>query len=98
LLLTSSRPVRMLVWGGNFTHPRWRRFAEYHGAILIERGPKGILKALKQANAAIAAGELVCVFAEGGITRTGQVQGFRPGLMRMVDGTNAPIIPVYIDE
>lgn len=98
LLLTSSRPVRMLVWGGNFTHPRWRRFAEYHGAILIDRGPKGILKALQEANAAIAAGELVCVFAEGGITRTGQVQGFRPGLMRMVDGTNAPIIPVYIDE
>ncbi|MBI1246753.1 MFS transporter [bacterium] len=98
LMLTSSRPVRMLVWGGNFKSQWFRRFVEYHGAILIDKGPKGIQRALQKGREAIENGELVCVFAEGGITRSGQIQGFRPGLLKMVEGTSAPVVPVYIDE
>lgn len=98
LMLTSSRPVRMLVWGGNFKSEWFRRFVEYHGAILIDRGPKGIQRALQAGREAIENGELVCVFAEGGITRSGQIQGFRPGLLKMVEGTSAPVVPVFIDE
>jgi len=69
-----------------------------HGAIMINRGPKGIMKALVEGRKAIENGELVCIFAEGGITRTGQIQGFKPGLMRIVKGTDAPIVPIYLDE
>ncbi|RCS54830.1 MFS transporter [Bremerella cremea] len=98
LMLTSSRPVRMLVWGGNFKSEWFRRFVEYHGAILIDKGPKGIQRALQAGREAIENGELVCVFAEGGITRSGQIQGFRPGLLKMVEGTSAPVVPVFIDE
>ncbi|MEW4451959.1 MFS transporter [Bremerella sp. JC817] len=98
LMLTSSRPVRMLVWGGNFKSAWFRRFVEYHGAILIDKGPKGIQRALQVGREAIENGELVCVFAEGGITRSGQIQGFRPGLLKMVEGTSAPVVPVFIDE
>lgn len=98
LMLTSSRPVRMLVWGGNFKSEWFRRFVEYHGAILIDKGPKGIQRALQEGRQAIENGEIVCVFAEGGITRSGQIQGFRPGLLKMVEGTGAPVVPVFIDE
>ncbi len=98
LMLTSSRPVRMLVWGGNFKSEWFRKFVEYHGAILIDKGPKGIQRALQRGREAIENGELVCVFAEGGITRSGQIQGFKPGLLKMVDGTSAPVVPVFIDE
>jgi len=98
LMLTSSRPVRMLVWGGNFKSEWFRKFVEYHGAILIDKGPKGIQKALQKGREAIENGELVCVFAEGGITRSGQIQGFKPGLLKMVEGTSAPVVPVFIDE
>ena len=98
ILLTSSRPVRIIVWGGNFESSWFRRFAELHGAIMINRGPKGIMKALVEGRKAIENGELVCIFAEGGITRTGQIQGFKPGLMRIVKGTDAPIVPIYLDE
>ncbi|EAQ80069.1 MFS transporter [Blastopirellula marina] len=98
LLLTSSRPVRMFVWAGNFQSKWAREFAEWHGAIMIDNGPKGILKALRVGNAAIKNGELVCIFAEGGITRSGQVQGFKRGLMKLVQGTDAPVVPVFLDE
>ncbi|MCC9609365.1 MFS transporter [Blastopirellula sp. JC732] len=98
LLLTSSRPVRIFVWAGNFQSKWFREFAEWHGAIMIDNGPKGILKALRIGKAAIKNGELVCIFAEGGITRSGQVQGFKRGLMKLVEGTDAPVVPVYLDE
>ncbi|PQO26545.1 MFS transporter [Blastopirellula marina] len=98
LLLTSSRPVRIFVWAGNFQSKWMREFAEWHGAIMIDNGPKGILKALRVGKEAIKNGELVCIFAEGGITRSGQVQGFKRGLMKLVEGTGAPVVPVYLDE
>ena len=50
------------------------------------------------AREAIQQGELVCIFAEGQISRTGQLQPFQRGMMRIVEGTGAPIIPVYLDE
>jgi len=97
LLLTSSRPVRMLVFAGNFRNPLIRKIVDKWGGILIESGPKSIVRALATAREALENGELVCIFPEGGITRSGQLQGFRPGMMRIVRGTNAPIVPVYLD-
>jgi acyl-[acyl-carrier-protein]-phospholipid O-acyltransferase/long-chain-fatty-acid--[acyl-carrier-protein] ligase len=48
------------------------------------------------ASDAIRAGELVCVFAEGDITRTGSMLPFRKGMERIVRGLDAPIIPVNL--
>lgn len=97
MMYVVRRPVRMLVYEGNF-HIRWlRRLADRYGAIQISPGPKSIAKALRAAREAIERGELVGIFPEGGVTRTGQLQGFRAGFLRIVEGTDAPIIPMYID-
>jgi acyl-[acyl-carrier-protein]-phospholipid O-acyltransferase/long-chain-fatty-acid--[acyl-carrier-protein] ligase len=40
----------------------------------------------------------VCIFPEGGISRSGQLQSFKPGVLEIQRGTDAPIIPVYLDE
>ena len=61
-------------------------------------GPKALLRSLDAAKEALEEGDLVCIFAEGGITRTGQLQPFQRGLLRIVDGTGCPVIPVYLDE
>ena len=61
-------------------------------------GPKALLRSLDAAKEALLEGDLVCIFAEGGITRTGQLQPFQRGLLRIVDGTGCPVIPVYLDE
>lgn len=98
LLLTSPRPVRMVVWAGNFKNPVIRWLADQWDMIMIMPKPKAIVAALKTATEALNNGELVCIFPEGGITRSGQLQTFKQGIMRVVKGTDAPVIPVYLDE
>ncbi len=98
LLLTSSRPVRLVAWAGNFKSRWFQRLAESWGVILISSGPKSIRKGLATAREALLNGELVGVFPEGGLTHSGQIQGFKPGMLKILEGTSAPVIPVYLDE
>lgn len=97
LLLTSSRPVRAIAWTGPLSNPWVRRLANLFGTIPIDPArPKSIIAALKTAREAALNGEIVAIFPEGAITRTGQLQGFRPGMMRIVEGTSIPVIPVFL--
>lgn len=98
LLLSSSRPVRMVTWSGNFQSRLMNRLADAFGAILISNNPKSIARGLKRARQALLDGEIVCIFPEGGITRSGQVQSFKPGMMKILKGTNVPVVPVFLDE
>ncbi|MHB1034165.1 MAG: acyl-[ACP]--phospholipid O-acyltransferase [Pirellulales bacterium] len=98
LLLASSRPVRMLAYA-DYIQSGWIRWlANTMGAIPIRPGRKSVVESLKTAREALRQGELVCIFPEGGITRTGQLQAFKPGAMAIVGDTGAPVIPVYLDE
>ncbi len=97
LLLTSSRPIRMLVYAGNVEN-RWLRWlADLWDAILISPQPKSIAAALRTAREALQNGELVCVFPEGAITRSGQLMTFKPGAMKVLEGADVPVVPVYLD-
>lgn len=58
--------------------------------------PRRIVASLNEARDALNEGYLVCIFAEGALTRNGNMRGFRPGLERIVKGTDHPIIPVHI--
>ena len=64
---------------------------------MITSGPKGIVRALTTARDALNNGELVCIFPEGGITRSGQLQSFKPGMMKILKGADVPVVPVYLD-
>ena len=99
LLLASSRPIRMVAYADYVTHGAVGWLCRTFGVIPIkqEEGPKSIIRTLKTARAAALNGELVCIFAEGQLTRTGQLQTFQRGLMRIVDGTDIPVIPTYLD-
>jgi acyl-[acyl-carrier-protein]-phospholipid O-acyltransferase/long-chain-fatty-acid--[acyl-carrier-protein] ligase len=98
LLLSSSRPIRLLAHANNLQGRTMRRLAGLFGAIPIEPGRRSVLQSLETARRAIQAGELVCIFPEGGLTRSGRMEDFKPGLLRIVEGTGAPIVPVYLDE
>ncbi len=54
------------------------------------------LKFIKSTRQALDAGDLVCIFAEGAITRTGMLQQFKGGLEAITKGTTHPIIPIHI--
>jgi 1-acyl-sn-glycerol-3-phosphate acyltransferase len=45
---------------------------------------------------ALDAGDLICIFPEGGITRTGEVAPFRPGVERILARTPVPVVPMAL--
>ena len=98
LLLTSSRPVRILALASGLRGRRVRWLAKMAGVILVAPGSKEIKAALDAARQALNRGELVGIFPEGGMTRSGLLQSFRPGLMRVLVAADVPVIPVYLDE
>jgi acyl-[acyl-carrier-protein]-phospholipid O-acyltransferase/long-chain-fatty-acid--[acyl-carrier-protein] ligase len=95
--LACPRHPRMLVFADYFETPWLRWFGRLGRVILIHPGRKSIIQSLRTAREALLNGELVCVFPEGGITRTGEMQPFQPGLMRIIKDTDLPVIPVYVD-
>ena len=98
LLAVSPRPVRFLVYSTYVNYPVARFIARTLGIIPIDAhmGPKQLMKSIRGARDAIANGEIVCVFPEGQISRTGQLQPFQKGFTRLIQGTDAPVIPVYL--
>ncbi len=98
LMLLPRREVKAIAWAGNFEGWFARKFAQYAGVILVTGGPKSIMKGIRTAREALQAGEIVLIFPEGGLSRTGQIQAFRPGVLKIAEGTDAAIIPVYLDQ
>lgn len=41
-------------------------------------------------------GHIVCIFAEGTVTRTGQIQEFKKGIEHIMEGMEEPVIPVFM--
>jgi 1-acyl-sn-glycerol-3-phosphate acyltransferase len=53
-------------------------------------------RAFTEASDALAAGEIVCIFPEGRITDTGELNAFRPGLQRILERTPVPVVPMAL--
>ncbi len=58
--------------------------------------PREVAKSLRAAGEALQQGFLVCIFAEGSLTLTGQIQPFRPGLEHIAKNAGCPVIPAYL--
>ncbi|MGO8931985.1 MAG: MFS transporter [Limisphaerales bacterium] len=99
LLASTDRPVRFIMYKGIYEQ-RWiKPFADILRVIPIssELRPREMLQALRTASEAIQNGEVVCIFAEGQITRIGHLLPFRRGFERIMKDVQAPIIPVALD-
>jgi acyl-[acyl-carrier-protein]-phospholipid O-acyltransferase/long-chain-fatty-acid--[acyl-carrier-protein] ligase len=99
LIASTDRPIRFLMYQGIYDRPMIKPFAKIGKAIPIssEQHPREMLHSLKTATEALRNDEIVCIFAEGQITRTGQLLPFRRGLERIMKGVEVPIIPVNLD-
>ena len=92
------RTVRIIAWAGNFKSGVMKKWADFCGVILMGGGPKSIRNAFKVAREALDEGEVLGVFAEGGISRSNQVRSFKPGVLKILGEREVPVIPVYFDE
>lgn len=99
LVASTDRPIRFLVYKGIYDKTVVKPFARMMQAIPIssEQRPRDMIRSLRIASDALRNDEIVCIFAEGQITRTGQLLPFRRGLERIMKNVDAPIIPVSLD-
>lgn len=100
ILAATKRPVRFLVWAPYMRLPGLRWLLQFGKVIPIRgtAGPRAIIEALRTAGEALAKGDIVCIFAEGGITRTGFLLPFQRGFEHIVKHTPVPIVPVCLDH
>jgi len=99
LIASTDRPIRFLMYKGIYENRIVKPFAKMMKAIPIssEQRPRDMIRSLHTASDALREDEIVCIFAEGQITRTGQLLPFRRGLERIMKGVEVPIIPVNLD-
>ncbi|MBV8820238.1 MAG: AMP-binding protein [Acidobacteriaceae bacterium] len=87
--------VRFLVdevWFDRF-RPLFRLF----DAIRVPAGNRrAVVRAIEIAREELTKGHVVCIFAEGALTQTGNLGEFHRGLERIVSGLSVPVIPVHI--
>jgi acyl-[acyl-carrier-protein]-phospholipid O-acyltransferase/long-chain-fatty-acid--[acyl-carrier-protein] ligase len=100
VFLAQKRKVRFLVWGPYTRWPMLGFLLRLARVIPIDgaAGPKSIVASLRMASEALNHGEVVCIFAEGGITRTGFMLPFNRGVEQIMKRSDAPVIPVCIDH
>jgi acyl-[acyl-carrier-protein]-phospholipid O-acyltransferase/long-chain-fatty-acid--[acyl-carrier-protein] ligase len=99
LLASVRREVRFIMFKGIYERPLIKPLARIMGVIPIssELRPREMIQSLRDASDAIKNGEIVCIFAEGQITRIGQMLPFRRGFERIMKDVDAPVIPVALD-
>ena len=90
----APRPMRFVMDHRMFRSPLLGPFFRFVRAIPIApaREDRACLEAAYEAiDEALANGELVCVFPEGRLTRDGEMDAFRPGVLRILERRPVPI-------
>ena len=99
ILASTDRHIRFIMWKGLYDRLWIKPFARILRVIPLasDGRPREMIQSLRAASEAIKNGEVVCIFAEGQITRIGQLLPFRQDFVRIMKDVDAPIIPVCLD-
>jgi acyl-[acyl-carrier-protein]-phospholipid O-acyltransferase/long-chain-fatty-acid--[acyl-carrier-protein] ligase len=98
---SARRMVRFLMYKPYYEHWLMNPVCRAMGVIPISEtdGAKELVRSLAKAQDALKAGEVVCIFAEGQVTRHGQMLRFKKGFERILKGLeDVPIVPVHLDR
>jgi len=98
LMASTDRQIRFLMHR-HFYELWWiKPFTKMLGLIPIasDLGPRELIHSLRAAGDVIRSGEVMCIFAEGQITRTGELLEFHRGFERIMKNVNTPIVPIAL--
>jgi acyl-[acyl-carrier-protein]-phospholipid O-acyltransferase/long-chain-fatty-acid--[acyl-carrier-protein] ligase len=94
-----QRFIRFMVYRPYYELKALNWFFRLTKAIPVSPGSRReIVASLIQARRELEAGHVVCIFAEGAISRTGNMLPFKRGFERVVEGLDVPVIPVHLDR
>jgi 1-acyl-sn-glycerol-3-phosphate acyltransferase len=99
ILAASPRPIRFVMDHRIFKTPILGFIFRTGKAIPIapaKDDPWLMEKAFVDIAHALHDGELVCIFPEGKLTRTGELSDFRGGIARIVERSQVPVIPMAL--
>jgi 1-acyl-sn-glycerol-3-phosphate acyltransferase len=100
LMAASPRPIRFLMDHQIFKIPVLGWMFKLAKAIPIapqKADPATYEAAFAAARAVLEDGEMVCIFPEGGLTRDGELQPFKGGVMKLIEGLpEVPVIPMAL--
>jgi 1-acyl-sn-glycerol-3-phosphate acyltransferase len=101
LLASVRRPMRFVMYYKIFQLPLLRFLFQHAKAIPIASASEDeelMQEAFEKVDAELAAGNIVCIFPEGGITGDGEIQRFRPGIEKVIARRPVPVIPVALQN
>jgi acyl-[acyl-carrier-protein]-phospholipid O-acyltransferase / long-chain-fatty-acid--[acyl-carrier-protein] ligase len=94
-----QRFVRFMVYRPYYEHPVLKPLMKFMHAIPVAGGTRQeMLESIERAREELRQGHVVCIFAEGAISRTGGMLPFKRGFERIVKDLDVPIVPVYLDR
>jgi acyl-[acyl-carrier-protein]-phospholipid O-acyltransferase/long-chain-fatty-acid--[acyl-carrier-protein] ligase len=96
LQLACPRPIRFIVFEAIYRQPLLYPIFRCVGAIPIS--PKRAKDSVRTAIELIEQGEIVCLFPEGELSRTGTLLRLKRGYELIARGANAPVLPVWLDQ
>ncbi|MDG2538611.1 MFS transporter [Dyella jiangningensis] len=99
LMANLRRPARFVMYYKIFNIPVLNFVFRTAKAIPIagqKEDPVVLQRAYEEVDAALADGELVCIFPEGGLTRDGAIAPFRPGVARILERRPVPVVPLAL--
>ncbi|CAA9251369.1 MAG: Long-chain-fatty-acid--CoA ligase [uncultured Chthoniobacterales bacterium] len=96
LLLACPRKIRFIIDEAYYRHRILHPFLKLGGCIPIT--PRKAKEAMRAAADRIRAGEIVCLFPEGQLSRSGSLLRLRRGYELIARQAEAPVVPVWLDE
>src|SRR6266403_3473359 len=96
LSLACSRPIRFIIDEGVYRNRFLNPFFHAIGCIPITA--RKAKNAMREAIARIRAGEIVCLFPEGELSRSGSLLRLRRGYEIIARQTGESVVPVWLDR
>jgi len=101
LMAASPRPIRFVMDHRVFAMPVLGWLFRLGKAIPVasqKDDPAAYAAAFEAADRVLADGDLLGIFPEGGITRDGELQPFKGGIMKILERRPVPVVPVALQN